>query len=103
MSKAFIEMIAPLVLKYDSPLFPSVRIAQACLESGYGTSKLATEANNLFGIKASAPWKGESMVVQSREEGQGIVSSAFRKYGAWEESIKDHAGFITSTPWRRNH
>lgn len=52
--KEFIAKIAPLVQKYArergydvcSPI-----IAQACLESGYGTSELAVKANNFFGLK----------------------------------------------------
>ena len=39
--------------------YPSVMIAQAILESGWGQSALATEANNLFGMKADDSWPGE--------------------------------------------
>ena len=41
----------------NAHLLPSLCIAQACLESAYGTSELAVQANNLFGIKASN-WSG---------------------------------------------
>lgn len=52
--KEFIAKIAPLIQRYAkergydvcSPI-----IAQACLESGYGTSELAVKANNFFGLK----------------------------------------------------
>jgi flagellum-specific peptidoglycan hydrolase FlgJ len=39
-------------------ILPSLTIAQAILESGWGSSKLSQKANNLFGIKASSSWSG---------------------------------------------
>ena len=50
----FIEAIAKSVKKYASQYGICVYspiIAQACLESGYGTSELAKNANNFFGLK----------------------------------------------------
>ena len=52
---------------HEGKILPSVTIAQACLESGWGTSELATKANNLFGIKAKSDWKGESYTVRTAE------------------------------------
>ena len=101
--QAFINKIAPLIIKYQSPLLASIRIAQACLESADGTSELAVKANNLFGIKASAPWTGAKYAKASYEWVDGIKqlhTSDFRRYATWEDSIKDHAGFTTSTPHR---
>lgn len=101
----FIKEIAELVDRYPSALFNSVRIAQAILESDYGRSTLATQANNLFGIKASAPWTGEVYTVVTREELSGRlvkVDGEFRKYSSWALSVKDHAGFVTSTNYRKN-
>lgn len=37
-----------------------VLTAIACLESAYGTSKLATEKNNLFGLGANDEYKGDA-------------------------------------------
>lgn len=34
---------------YAGKILPSVTIAQACLESGWGTSELATKANRQLG------------------------------------------------------
>lgn len=50
----FIEMIAKLVAKYNDSYgikLVSVPVAQACMESGYGTSELAVNCNNFFGMK----------------------------------------------------
>ena len=46
MSDTFIEKIAPIIQQYESPLFNSVSIAQAVLESNHGQSELAREAYN---------------------------------------------------------
>ncbi|MGF3113199.1 LysM peptidoglycan-binding domain-containing protein [Facklamia sp. P9177] len=101
----FIEMVAGLVEKYSSPIFNSVRIAQACLESNYGQSDLAKNGKNLFGIKASYPWAGELYTKITKEEVTGKlikVPGDFRKYASWELSVKDHASFFTSTDYRKN-
>lgn len=53
----FISKVAPAAVedmrKHRVPA--SLTIAQAILESGWGTSELATKANNLFGIKGTGP------------------------------------------------
>ena len=48
--KSFIKEIAGLVVKHPSDLFSSIAIAQACLESFFGRSDLAANANNYFGM-----------------------------------------------------
>ena len=85
-------------------ILPSVSIAQAILESNWGRSKLAKEANNLFGIKGD--YKGESMTVKTKEwDGSKMidVDAGFKKYPSWNESIEDHGTFFTSTDWRKNN
>ena len=49
----FIKVVAPIAQRADKPygLFPSVTIAQACLESNFGQSELSRKYNNLFGVK----------------------------------------------------
>ena len=39
----------------------SISLAQGILESGSGTSTLAVEANNHFGIKCHVDWKGQTV------------------------------------------
>ena len=39
-------------------LFPSVKMAQAILESSWGESDLSVLYNNFFGIKAGSKWRG---------------------------------------------
>ncbi len=51
--QAFITKLSPYVIAQANAygVYPSVMMAQAILESAYGTSTLASESNNLFGIK----------------------------------------------------
>ena len=103
----FIKEIASLVGKYPSDFFNSIAIAQACLESFFGRSELAVKAHNYFGIKSGGDWKGDVYYKNTKEDdGQGKLSTikaGFRKYKSMEESVKDHARFLTSTPWRSNY
>ena len=48
--------------------YPSVMIAQAIVESGWGQSGLAVNANNLFGMKADDSWTGATYTSKTREE-----------------------------------
>lgn len=81
----------------SSGVLASLTIAQAIQESGWGTSTLATMANALFGIKASNGWSGATYTVNTQEYLNGsyvTVSSAFRAYNSWEDSIKGHSDFL---------
>ncbi|MDK2780390.1 MAG: hypothetical protein PWP61_687 [Trichococcus sp.] len=87
-------------------ILPSITIAQAALESAWGTSKLALEANNLYGIKASPDWLGEVYAINTAEygdEGWHTVTANFRKYASWLDSTNDHGAFFTSTEWRKEN
>lgn len=102
----FIDKVKDIAISdwHNSGILPSVTIAQACLESGWGTSELATKANNLFGIKAKEDWKGNIHTVKTAEydkyNRKFYINAAFRKYKNWEESIQDHGRFFKSTQWR---
>lgn len=82
-------------------LFPSVMIAQACLESGYGKSLLSSKYNNLFGIKSSPDWKGKTVVMNTREFLNNVyvyLKGTFRVYASPLQSIKDRVAFIKQNP-----
>ena len=77
----------------------SLTVAQAILESDYGTSGLATGGKALFGIKATKTWKGKVYCSDTKEcyDGLNLVTvknAAFRAYDSWEESITDHSAFL---------
>ncbi len=66
----------------------SIILAQGCLESGDGNSRLATEGNNHFGIKCHT-WEGPKIYHDDDTNGE-----CFRKYSNVEESFKDHSDFL---------
>jgi len=73
---------------------PSITLAQAALESGYG--RYAT-GNNFFGIKADASWNGPTFCSDTLEDyGSGYVTinDCFRKYATPFGSFRDHARFL---------
>ncbi|WP_051910474.1 LysM peptidoglycan-binding domain-containing protein [Carnobacterium pleistocenium] len=76
-------------------VLPSVAIAQAALESAWGTSGLTTKYNNLFGIKGS--YGGNAANMATWEVYGGItynITANFRAYPSWETSIKDYGAFL---------
>ena len=81
----------------ENQLPPSITLAQAVLESGWGRSGLAKKHNNLFGVKAGSRDGG---VLLSSWEGGGetrtLKKSRFRKYTAWSESLADHNRLLSS-------
>ena len=87
----------------NSDILPSLIIAQAIQESGWGKSDLAQKANALFGIKAGTGWKGKRFDKKTSEhiDGKKVeITAAFRAYGSWEESIADHGAFLRGTRYK---
>lgn len=80
-----------------------VCMAQAALESNWGNSGLCTRANNLFGIKASASWRGPTLDLPTREwskeKGWYSTTARWRKYPSWNECIVDYSQLIHSLSW----
>jgi Bax protein len=64
----------------------SIAIAQAAIESGWGTSRIFTEANNLFGIRPFN--RGEPRIAALKKRGEKPVW--LRKYNSIRESIADY-------------
>lgn len=98
-SQNFIESVAQGAIngwtKYG--VLPSVTVAQAILESGWGQSALSTQAHNLFGIKGS--YNGQYVTMQTREVYNGqsyYIYDNFRKYANNSESVEDHGNFLYS-------
>lgn len=68
----------------------SITLAQGILESGSGNSKLATKANNHFGIKCHKDWNGKTFTMDDDEKNE-----CFRKYKDPADSYSDHSLFLT--------
>lgn len=84
-------------------LYASVMIAQASLESHFGTSALGSSPNfNLYGIKGQ--YDKQSVQFDTQEDdGKGNMSTVqanFRKYPSYEASMDDYANLLaTGTSW----
>lgn len=78
----------------------SVTIAQAIVESNAGTSHLARQSNNHFGIKCKSYWSGPSFYHpdDDRDEMGRLIPSCFRKYDSVYASYADHSDFLMLTP-----
>lgn len=95
--QAFIQSVAPGAIQgwNEYKVLPSITVAQAIVESGWGQSALSTQAHNLFGIKGS--YNGNSVVMRTREVYGGrsvYVNANFRAYANNSESVTDHGRFL---------
>ncbi|MDR3242071.1 MAG: glucosaminidase domain-containing protein [Lactobacillaceae bacterium] len=94
----FINKIAPASQRASAGYgtYPSLQIAQAILESGWGKSTLAVQANNYFGIKGT--YNGQYVNMQTQEyneKGELItVNAAFKKYPSAAESMQDNSSLL---------
>lgn len=77
-------------------IYPSITIAQAILESGWGQSELSVQANNFFGIKADPGWQGACVNMDTLEHYNSHTTASFRKYSSFNDSITDHGAFLHS-------
>ena len=76
-----------------------VMAAQGALESGWGKSKLASNYNNIFGVKAGKSWKGATTNMKTREvyNGKSVTENAtWRAYDSVDEAIADRVSFMES-------
>uniref|UniRef100_UPI003FEE09D0 glucosaminidase domain-containing protein n=1 Tax=Eisenbergiella tayi TaxID=1432052 RepID=UPI003FEE09D0 len=84
----------------SSSILASLTTAQAILESNWGTSELAQNANAIFGIKADGRWSGRIYSKETKEcyDGKNFsdIVAPFRAYGSWKESLVDHSAFLKS-------
>lgn len=67
----------------------SITLAQGILESAAGTSELAKNANNHFGIKCGGQWSGKIYIKDDDK-----ANECFRKYDSPELSYEDHTVFL---------
>lgn len=88
----FIESWANLAVEqmrlYGIPA--SITLAQAIVESGWGTGYVAIQGNNYFCIKGSNGWDGP--IIKAQDDDPEL--SSFRQYVSIEESFHDHSKFL---------
>ena len=82
---------------------PSVTLAQAALESGWGRSALARKHNNLFGIKGTAG-RGdvEFPTLEFGPKGVHIVRASFRRFDSTGDAIAHHGELLSTDPRYRD-
>jgi len=87
----------------------SFMVAQAAHETGWGKKniRMADGSNsfNLFGIKASAGWKGATTDVVTTEYVDGQpkkLTQRFRAYSGYDEAFADYARLMKTSPRYQN-
>jgi flagellum-specific peptidoglycan hydrolase FlgJ len=81
------EIAIQKMAEYKIPA--SITLAQGIFESACGTSRLATEANNHFGIKCHKEWQGDTI-----KHDDDALQECFRKYEQAVDSYNDHSLFL---------
>lgn len=103
--KRFIKQIEPTAKEMQTTynVLPSITIAQAILESDWGTSGLASRYYNLFGVKDN---DSNSVTLSTQEFVNGsyqTVKADFQVYSSWRESIIAHDRLLAEgTKWNPN-
>ena len=100
--KKFIAQIAPIIQSESKKRgyhICSTVIAQACIESAYGTSSLGYKYHNYFGMKCGSAWKGASVNMRTKEEYTAgtltTIRDNFRAYDSIEDGVKGYYDFIS--------
>lgn len=93
----YATLVMPLAkqVQAESGIFWMVPVIQSAHESTHGTSELARDGLNVFGIKDSQSWQaknGPTIVIPSLEDRKMSgkkVPVVWRRYGSWNESFTD--------------
>ena len=112
--KAFIKEFAPYAMEAYIALgkvLPSVCIGMACLESGYGTSKVMRNHNAYLGQKvgtgktATKYWTKAFFVAKTSEEyvvGQHtVIKDAFRSYVDMRQCVYNYYELLNTSLYKR--
>ncbi len=74
----------------------SITLAQGLIETGAGTSTLARDHNNHFGIKCHSTWTGKRTYRQDDNP-----NDCFRSYPSAKDSYDDHSMFLKARRYQR--
>jgi flagellar protein FlgJ len=100
---SFVRRVEPLLAPAAQQLgvAPETLIAQAALETGWGkhlpSSATGGSSLNLFGVKASAAWHGQSVSAATTEYAAGVPSSQaqpFRAYSSLQQGVNDYVTLL---------
>lgn len=101
--RRYIAYVAPLIraeaTKRGYPICSTV-IAQSIIEGAAGTSSLARNYHNHFGLKCGSSWKGKSVNLSTKEEYTvgtlTTIKDNFRVYDNDIEGVKGYYDFIAT-------
>lgn len=112
--KAFIKEIAPYAqeaYKALGKVYPSICIGMACVESGYGTSKVMRSYNAFLGQKVGSGknavkyWSGSFFVSRTKEEytvgTHTVIRDAFRSYRSMRQCVFNYYELLNSNVYKR--
>jgi len=97
--RSFLTSIAQPALESarEHQIPPSIILAQAALESGWGRSALARKHHNLFGVKGTASHPTTAYpTLEFGPKGVHIVRATFRTFASPKESIEHHGRLLAS-------
>ena len=102
--KEFISRMAEATkgLHQKYGIYSSICMAQAILESGWGTSGLSAKYNNLFGMKSFDPSQPR-VKLKTSENYNDVIYAYFRVYSSYQESIEDYAKNFHNTSTYTRH
>lgn len=98
------RMLAPAMeAARKSGIHHHLIIAQAALESGWGGREILTKegkpSHNLFGIKATSEWKGETTEIITTEYINGVkqkVNGVFKVYASYSAALADYTSLLNN-------
>lgn len=105
-SSSAVEACEKIYKDYGVKLYPSLMLAQAAVESGWGKSSLTRKYNNFFGIKASKAWEGKVIDKYTYEEINGKrikIKQPFRWYDDPVDSFYDRNKFLLDNKRYKNN
>lgn len=107
---AFIEQLGASAMQVSASndLYASIMVAQALVETGFGTSQLsAAPYYNLFGVKEYSGGPSVTMSTQEYLNGQWVtMNEPFAVYSSYAESFQAHANLLTGSYYagaRKSH
>ncbi|MFJ7312469.1 flagellar assembly peptidoglycan hydrolase FlgJ [Pseudomonas sp. NPDC098747] len=102
---AFVNTMLPMAKEAADRIGvdPRYLVAQAALETGWGKSVMRAQdgssSHNLFGIKASSNWQGDSARAITSEFRNGAMvkeTAEFRSYASYKDSFHDLVTLLQS-------
>jgi hypothetical protein len=97
-AQAYIERYQSIAVKemHRAGIPASIKLAQGLLESNWGRSDLATQANNHFGIKCGGRWSGPSYYKEDDDYNKkgDLIKSCFRSFADAQRSYEAHSDFL---------